>query len=267
MTFPQTTAINALRQGQEYWRLFTPVQTGDVYEIEINARALVIGPQSDIAEAQIIYPDTQAPNNANVLKIGIDKPHIGRLDALATNYESGDLGRLLLSTNDLTPPPGYRPPSAGVGDVVEIIQPRIDVLAYTSNEPVYIPPRVDNVLLFEEVPTLSGAAMWFIVPFYGRRFAEITIKSLAYIGQPAITVNIAGLNFSNNLGPPVATDSGHQQEALGLLAFAAPAGVGITHSLAVVNRSFDALGVQIIPPGPLPATDSIVTHIRTSDRN
>lgn len=267
MSFPQTTPIEALRNGQQIWRLFTPLDSsGDIYESEASARSLVIGPDSDIAQVQATYYDVQNPNLANTVSVSVNKPYVGRLDALVSaTYQSGDRARLLLSPLDLVPPPNFRPPGAGA-DVVEVVVPKIDVLAYLNEVPTYIPPRTNGNWLFETLPAfVSMNPQWFLVPFYGRRFAEITAKSLGIFMQPAVTLTVYGLNFSNILSFVLA-DDGYQLEQLVLLNFAAPGlGAGITHSTSIVNRSFDYLAIKIDGGGAFPDPASFPVHIVTSD--
>lgn len=270
MSYPQTSAAQAIRNGQEYWRLFTPLDSsGDIYEAEVSARALVMGPESDISRAEVTYYDAQSANLVNCATISVDKPFIGRLDALASeNYQTGDRARLLLSSIDLIPPPGFRPPSAGATDPLSIIPPNIDLLFYLNEEPTFIAPRANRVHLLEQLPALGSLPEWYMAPFYGRRFAEVTVKNLGFLPQPAITVNIYGINFSNILADGALGDNGHQQELLATMALGAPAlGAGITDSATIVNRAFDYLAVEIDPGGSVfPDIDSVVTHITVSDK-
>ncbi len=271
MSFPQTSPVEAMRNGQEFWRLLTPlVSSGDIYEAEVSSRALVIGSDSDIARVNITYYDVQNANIANNASVSVDKPFVGRLDAIASQpYQSGDRARLLISTLDLVPPTGFRPPSAGEGDPVSIVQPYIDLLFYLREQPGFIAPRSNKVHLLEQLPLFTSTnPQWMLVPFYGRRFTEVTIKSLGFVGQPAIDVNVYGINFSNVIADPVLADNGHQQELLGTMSLGAPGlGAGITDSLPITNRAFDYLAIEIDSSGAaFPDASSVVTHIVVSDK-
>lgn len=269
MAFPQTTALEASRNGQEVWRLFTPLESsGDIYESELSCRAAVIGPDSDIARANITYYDVQNANQANTASISVNKPYIGRLDALASRtFQTGDQARLLISPLDLVPPPGYRPPSAGATDPIETVVPNIDLLFYLGEVPGYIGPRSNRVYLFEQLPSFSSLnPQWFLIPFYGRRFAEVTLKSMGFIAQPSVIVRIYGLNFSNILPSAALADNGHQQELLTTRTFLVPAlGAGITDSIVISDRAFDYLGIEIDGAAGFPDATSFLTHIVTSD--
>lgn len=271
MTFPQTSSIEAIRQGQEFWRLFTELESsGDIYESEQSSRAIVIGPNSDIARANVTYYDVQNNNIASNVSISVDKPLIGRLDALSSQtYQTGDRARILISSIDLAPPSGFRPPSAGVADPISQVTPKIDIYSYLNEQPGFIAPRTDRVHLFEQLPNfLSSAPQWYLVPFYGRRFAEITVKSLGFLAQPALTVNIYGINFSNTIADASLADNGHQEELLATMSFIVPGlGAGITDSVAISNRAFDYLAVEIDSSAtPYPDSSAVTTHITVSDK-
>jgi hypothetical protein len=106
-------------------------------------------------------------------------------------------------------------------------------------------------------------------PFYGRRFAEITMKSLGFAGQPPVTVDVWGINFSNNIrDPAIFTDTGHQEDLLATITFAVPAvGAGITKSITVTNRTYDYMAVRyrIFGISAFPSRNSFIIHAVTSD--
>lgn len=272
MSYPQTQPGTAIQNGQELWRLFTPLESsGDIYESDVSARAVVIGPDSDIARAGITYYDRQSTNIANMATVSVDKPWIGRLDALASqNYQTEDRARILINTEDLIPPAGFTVPLATINAAVEIIVPNIDLLFYLNEEPSFIPQRSNKVYLFENLISAdSEDPQWFLVPFYERRLAEITVKMLNFVGTQATTVNIFGLNFSNTLAGPL-VDTGHQQLLLGTIDLPQPlAGdVGPTGSFTVTGRSFDYLAISVAQEGEVqfPNINSLSIHIVVSDR-
>lgn len=270
MSYPQTRASDALDTGKQVWRLFTTLtSSGDIYESDLSSRALVIGPDSDIARVQATYYDQDAPNNAGSLSVSVTKPYIGRLDALASKtFKTGERARLFFTSIDLAPPQNFRPPGAGIADVIETVDPKIDLLFYLLEVPGYIAPRSDKSFLFEQLPAFTSLnPQWFLIPFYGRRFADIAIKSLGFLGQPAVTIRVYGINFSNNIASGAAADNGHQEELLQTIAIGAPAlGSGLTDTRTVSNRSFDYLAIEIDSAGsPFPDPTSITTHITVSD--
>jgi hypothetical protein len=272
MTYPQTSAETATLDGQEYWRLFTELESsGDIYELPVSARAIVVGSDSDIARVDLVYYDNQSDNLANQVVVSIDKPLVGRVDALfSTPYESGDRARILISSADLLPPANYTPQGFdAVNDILEIVQPRIDLHCYIDEQPGFIPPRSDRFHLFEALPFTGtfDESIWYVIPFYGRRFAECTFKSLGLVSQPAVTTTVWGANFSNIIADVAIADDGHQLEQLGQVIMAPPAlGAGLTDSVTVLNRAWDALVVQVVPAAAFPSPDSFVTHIVVSDK-
>lgn len=287
MTFPQTSSILALQDSQEYWRLFTTLESaGDIFETESSVRAVVVGPQSDIARARIIYYDKQNPNIANELIVSVDKPFLGRLDALGSlQYQTGDRARLLISSADYGPPPvgtnTFRPPTAPApvaspaDPAILIVDPKIDLLFYLENEPAYVPPRVDRVHQFEQVGNTTGDQQWFLVPFFGRRFFDVCVKSrgitVSMVTTPAVDVYVYGINLSWILSDVGLGDgdSGHQQELLGSFHLNAPsAGAGVSDSISLPSRSFDYLAVLVQKPNGVnfPIETAIVTRISVSDK-
>jgi hypothetical protein len=275
MTFPQTKAEDAILGGQEYWRLFTELESsGDIFEAPVSARAITVGPDSDISRIDLTYYDNQSANLATLLNVSIDKPLIGRVDALfSTPYQSGDRARVLLSTADLLPPTGYEPSGYDSDDdILQIVQPRIDLSYYLNEEPDFIPPRSDGSHLFERLPIPTASLpfafdIYYVVPFYGRRFAEVTFKNMGIAGSVEVTCTIFGVNFSNIITDITITDNGHQQEQLGQVVIAAAlAGAGNTDSVTVVNRAWDALVVQIDPTDPFVTQQALTTHVVTSDK-
>lgn len=268
MTFPQTTAVEASRNGQEVWRLFTPlVSSGDIYESELSCRAAVIGPDSDIARASITYYDVQNANQANTASVSVSKPYVGRLDALASRtYPTGDRARLLISPVDLIPPPGFSPPSAGGGDRINIIPPSIDVLFYLGEVPQVISPRVNKTYLLEQLNILTPTdTVWFLLPFYGRRQVRTTFKNLGILSQPAVDVRVYGINFSNVLPSASISDNGHQQVLLGSTTLPVPPlGAGTMDTL-LLDGLFDYLAIEIDPVGNWIVRDSFITHVTLRD--
>ncbi len=272
MTYPQTSAEEAINNGQEYWRLFTELESsGDIYEAAVSARAVVVGPESDVSRINLTYYDKQSANAANQVCVSIDKPLTGRIDALFSSpYSSGDRARVLISTADLLPPANYQPQGFDDGnDILEIVQPRIDLYYYLNEQPGFIAPRSDRFHLFEALPFTGtfDESIWYVIPFYGRRFAECTFKSLGLVSQPGVTTNVYGANFSNIIADATLADDGHQLELLGSVVMAPPApSAGITDSVTVLNRAWDALVIEIVPAAAFPSPDSFVTHIVTSDK-
>ena len=271
MGFPQSSAVQATKNLQEFWRLFTEVESsGDIYESEVSALAVVVGANSDIARYNASFYNKDSDGLVSTSAFSVDKPLVGRIDALASKiYSGGDRARVLLTLEDLAPPAGFRPPLAGDDDLLELVRPLVDIQYFLSNPPTVVPPRSDKEHLFEQVPSVtSKEPVWYLVPFYGRRFAEVTCKNLGFVGSASVDVNIYGINFSNVIKDMSIADVGHQQILLDSLTLGVPAlGDGISKSAAITNRSFDYLAVELDTAGAgFVDFNQVVTHISTSDK-
>ena len=282
MSFPQTSADLAVTKGQDYWRLFTELgSSGDIYESPQSGRAFVIGPDSDIARVKIVYFDANESSQANEVIVSVDKPFIGRLDALnSQTYPSGERARLLISSADILVPSvffaanAFTPPTAAAAANIDIVPANIDFIQYLGEVPSVIPPRSDKVFQFGQIPDIASDQQWLLVPFYGRRFADVCVKTLGTENPsvtPAIDVFVFGINFSWIIADAgLANDSGHQQEMLGSFRLNVPTfGAGVSDSITITNRAFDYLAIQIQKAGSsadYPIESSVVTRIVTSDK-
>jgi hypothetical protein len=280
MTFPQTSPVVAVQNGQAYWRLFTELSSsGDIYESEQSARAFVIGPDSDIARVKVVYYDVQNPNIASEVIVSVDKPFIGRIDALGSQqYQSGDGARILISHADISVPVGdnpFRPPTANPSPLatIETVQPFIDLIQYINEVPSFIAPRTDKVYQFGQLTNITDDQQWFLVPFYGRRFGDVSVKTLGTTSgtTPAIDIFVYGINFSWIIADrSIGSDNGHHQEMLGQFHLNVPSLLaGVSNCVSVTNQSFDYLAVQIQKePGSAnyPIESCVTLRIATSDK-
>jgi len=148
------------------------------------------------------------------------------------------------------------------------------LIQYFGEAPSFIPPRTDKVHQWGQITNISDDHQWFCVPFYGRRFADVCVKTLG-IGNPsttpAVNVYVYGINFSWIIFTTmVGDDNGYQQEMLGSFQLNAPTRLaGVSDSITVTNRSFDYLAVLIDKPedsDDYPIESCVVTRIVTSDK-
>jgi hypothetical protein len=239
MSFPQTQPLVAVQNGQDIWRLKTMINTpGDIYESDISARALVIGPNSDVARMKATYFDPLELDRTNVVEFSVDKPYIARLDARpAESYPTGDAARILFSTADLTFPGGFTPDFVPlrIPFARSIALPSLDVFVYMSEQPQFVAPRVDRAWQFD-TSNPGVEQLWYLVPFYGRRFLEITIAWAVGGANVPGRIAVAGINFSNNITNPAS----HQQILLN-------SAIAPISPFFYVNQnlSFDYIGVAI----------------------
>lgn len=262
MSFPYPSSIASVNQLKAYWRLYTGIETsGDIYESETSALAFAIGGDSDIARAKISYFDQQEADRVNEQIVSIDRPFIGQIDAnMLAKYATGQRARILISILDVIPSATFTPPTAGGTDRVMFAQPVLELVQYTNQQPNYLPTRSDKQFRYETIgtsnPVLLGRAFWFIIPFYGRRFGQVTVKNLDSSANLAVTT--FGFNFSLT-----GLDSNNQSIQIDTDATVAPAA---TVTQIVNNQTFDAIGVQITPDGALDSTTSVFTNIVVSDK-
>lgn len=193
----------AVLNGQEFFRLYQPLESGgDIYEINTSTKAICVGPQSDLSNYSIYHFDSQSPDSIDEINLSIGNPIIGRIDALLdTQYPTalGLPGLILVTPRDLIDntylPSTFVP---GNGDVVVARPvPRIDVISYLSAPPNLAPLRDDRLYSF---PFVAGyappATAFYILPYYGRRYAEFSFQNLSGAGSAVnYTIDILGINL------------------------------------------------------------------------
>jgi hypothetical protein len=204
-------ADRAVLNGQDFFRLNQEIESGgDMYEINTSSKALVVGPQSDLSSYTVNYLDLQSPDSINSVKLAVDNPVIGRIDALLdTNYPTAKIPAfVLVSPRDLVDnnwvPSDFvaAPPNNDIVAARPI--PRIDLFAYLKDPPVVSPLRDDRVYRFPFVAALpSPARAFYILPYYGRRYGEFSFANLSG-GDDAqtYTIRLEGINlFPGTQGP------------------------------------------------------------------
>jgi hypothetical protein len=185
--FPQSSSSRPVIAGQQFWRLKTELlSAGDIYESEVSALGVVIGPDSDLSSVQVSYLDSESPTFLSTVNITPDRNITGRIDARNDTVYKGPgrrPGRLLISSNDLWDPT-LRPNGydiAGEGsDTIEFIRPVIDVLQYFQQPPSITPSRSDKTYrfeYFEQAPDAVNGVTWLAIPAYGRKSGSFTLNN------------------------------------------------------------------------------------------
>ncbi len=250
----QPNADEASNKGYEFFRLNTLLSCpGDIYESSQSARALMLGPDSDIANVKVAYFDEQkSPTFVNKILLTAQRPFSGRIDARNESlYMPGARpGKLLVWSADFYDP-NYQPSVYGVGDSLATITPRLDVIEYFQNANVTV-GRSDRVYQFQELALPANTA-YIVLPYYGRKSASIRLDNRT---SGDVDYSIFGVNyFDNETGQAVET----QIVAVSTLATG-------TQALKVIKESvdgmFDALYISVhadTPDGPTPL------NITTSD--
>jgi len=198
MSFPQTPASQSILKFQEFYRLFTTLEgSGDVYEMDVSAQAIVIGPNSDIAAINVTYADPALPTIVNRATVSLNSPLIGRVSAsLADAYSGqGPKQRILINSVDVVNNL-FRPALIDVADLVAFIPPRIDVIAYLAPVDVVPERRADfvtrgRVTIFDRG---GGTGItWILCPYYRRKF--LSVKIVNDTADPNYTVQVRGYSF------------------------------------------------------------------------
>ncbi len=186
MSFPQTSATEPLLLGQQYSRILTELSSaGDIYESEVSALGLALGPNSDVATVRVSSYDPVMPGGVSQVVISPDRNFVGRVDARgdATYIKSRTRrGRLLISVDDIYSPQ-WRPagfdPNVATGDLWKIVPPVLDVLQYFSSLPSVVPQRSDKTFHFNVLESPPGAnkSSFLAVPLYGRKSGSIAFQN------------------------------------------------------------------------------------------
>jgi hypothetical protein len=261
MTALQTRqSSDSALDGQEFFRLFQQIESsGDIFELDTSIKALCVGPQSDLADYCLSYIDKlEAPNSLNELVVSVGNPFVGRFDALLSQRipSSNSKGRIYVATRDLYDP-SYRPaaftPPGPGADGIEFIPPRIDMIGYLSSPPAITPRRADRQYFFPFISLPAGGSVYFLLPYYGRRYAHINFVNKSQIAPgPAgntYDLNMSGVTFSQGaiLDDTNAIIPGSKagETALGATLTVGTPAVGNRVVRATADGMFDYLQVEV----------------------
>ncbi len=172
----------AVLRSQDYFRLKRAVQSpGDIFALNESARAVYIGPDSDIGEVEITYFNPSEPLSIETAKVSVNGPFVGRIDSLPLTKISATAqgGRILVSPSDIVNN-AYIPPFSNAFRRFNI-PAMIDVIFSLKPLPDIPSVRADRTLRFPRTPyeqvavgTDDGSTD-LIVPIYGRRMVTVTV--------------------------------------------------------------------------------------------
>jgi len=174
----------AVLKSQDIFRLNQMLESsGDIFEIVSSLKAIGLGPESDVADLVVTYFDAQqTPTNVNQALISPQSPFVGRLDALLATQipATGTQARLQVTTRDLVDNTYFPRTFDRTGPTQDLfiarIRPAIDLIGYFTEPPVLPAGRPDRAHLFPYLQTSPNTGVgWVIAPYYGRRFAHITL--------------------------------------------------------------------------------------------
>ena len=254
MSYPQPKSADYVSNAFEFFRLNTLLSSpGDIYESESSGLALAVGPNSDIADVMVAYFDPEfGPTFLNTVMLGPQRSFVGRVDAnLNSTYSpSQRLARILIWSGNLYDP-NFRPRAFSTDnhDVIQFIDPVLDVVEYLQTVPSLVPQRADKEFQFQNYPFNGGGATFYlVVPYYGRKLA-----SIVFTNRNATTPNtfgISGVNYA------ITDDSSpnpyHQETVIHTPAAVAVNGQVVVNVTATGTGMFDALVFSFNNPGPAP---------------
>lgn len=241
MSYPQPNSNSPVLLGQGFFRLTTPlISQGDIYESQQGAMAFAVGPNSDISQVGLSYFDDTVPNTfMGQAQITPERLFSGavyaRNEPNALYQPSGRQGRILIYPTDIWDP-NYIPAGFGIGDLLFLTAPVLDVIQYFSAPPDVAPQRSDRSIQMQEVAIGAGTT-YMVFPYYGRGYAYLSFGNHS---GGAITWGAFGINFTFENASDPATPVAQQKQ------IRAPAAVadGATADQVVKSSSdgvFDAL--------------------------
>jgi len=216
MALQQTFSPRAVIGGQEFYRLFQPLESaGDIFEIDSSIKAVALGPQSDVADLQLTYFDEQTGNRINEAFLSPQVPFIGRLDTLLFQNipSSSTPARLQVTTRDIVNNTFTMRAGDPDNDLVAVrIKPSIDLLGYLSDPPALPRARVDRQYFFPFVVNAADIGLWYILPYYGRHYGHVQFINTNFAAAVTYTLDVYGVQFS--AGADVTNGDGKQGETL-----------------------------------------------------
>jgi hypothetical protein len=275
MSYPQPIASKEVLEGQEFFRLFTQLtSSGDSYEIDVSTKAFCIGPQSDIARARISYWDPENAANAQSFVVNKGEAFFGRVDAFEqARYSRPNLpGRIIVTPEDMYDRAALLNYVSGpaLQQILVLHEPKIDLLSFLS-PPNFTPLKRDAATYRGRMQLIPGRGFRILVPWYGRRFASITLTN--YTGIANFTGEARGLNFTPDeevgVSPPGVTDL---QRFTMSPTFSWSAVVGSTQVVEIKSSQeglFDYLEfvVNKTTPGTIPASNNNTIYYTVTVRD
>jgi hypothetical protein len=230
--------INAVLRSQEYYRLKQVVQSpGDIYEINESAKAIYIGPDSDIGEVQVTYFNPDEPSALETAVVSVNGPFVGRVDALPKTRvpSTGQPARILVTPVDIVDP-NYSFAATAAARSFNV-PAQIDLIVALKTLPTIPAVRADRTLRLAGVPFYSKAfgmlddgSTDLFFPIYGRRMATVTL-----IGN-GVTARLGLITLTPGPGFPFPNQTLRELGQFGVPATIPP----ISFSNAVVYRASDA---------------------------
>lgn len=255
MSYPQPDADQYAIAGYQFFRLNTLLSSpGDIYQSAQSGHGVAIGPESDIANVNLAYFDSQVPTFMQRTVISPTRSFVGRVDARndSTYSPAQRPGKLLFWSDDLYDP-NYRPialPAAfnEAHDLVQFVAPRLDVIEYFKPINSLVPPRQDKEFVFQTYALTTGGKFYLVVPYYGRKYCYVEFTNRNQV-QPNV-IGIVGVNYA--ITQDDSATPYHQEKTILAQGSIAP-NANVTKIIScAVEGMFDALVFNFSDVGPAP---------------
>ncbi len=195
--------IGSVQRSQEFYRLKEEILSqGAIFELNESAKAMYIGPDSDIGEVQVTYYNPDEPDQLETAVVSVNGPLVGRVDSLPISKvgSTGQPARILISPVDIVKP-DYDPSGGFSLDAAPQRTFRtpvlIDFMVALKGLPSIPEVRADRTIRLPQVPFQistttddSDGSTNLLIPIYGRRLVTITAV-LHTVTTQARGVNLA----------------------------------------------------------------------------
>lgn len=174
--------VNSVLRSQDFYRLKTAVQSaGSIYEVDVSARSIFIGPDSDIAEVRIQYADPDQPLSVQTADISVNGPFVGgvQVDLNAELPSTMQPARILASPVDIVNNAYSRNTAGPVTPARRYNLPVVlDLIFALETLPAIPAVRADRTFRLSQVPfedtTGPGnGSTDIVIPVYGRRMITV----------------------------------------------------------------------------------------------
>lgn len=178
--------------SQEFYRIFQQVQgPGDIFEIDSSAKAIYLGPDSDVSEITLTYFNGQAPRSTRTASLSTGAPFVGLLDSLLDQQYPGigQQSRILASVSDIVDPDYIRPPSVIAFTPARRYNAPINIDLVTALKPLPSIPtirpdrtyRLKVPMNNDSVPDTNDGSTDIVIPIYGRRMVTVITVTPAHV--------------------------------------------------------------------------------------
>lgn len=249
MSYPQPNSNQFATNGGGFFRLNTPlVSDGDIYESEQGAHGFAIGPDSDISRVTIAYFDPQQPQRQSLITVSPGRPFPGFVQAANSEglyVPSNRPGRILMWPTDIFNAQ-FQPEQGGIGTGrVDIEAPVLDIIEYFSPGPA-TPGRIDKTYYMEIIPWQDGEGWYWVIPFYGRKYASVGFSYPLATGQ-VVSLKLVGVTYMlTDDGGNAAIETILQDTVAVTAGYGNATGQGFRREiLASTDGMFDALYVKL----------------------